>query len=51
MTTYLRTYFKPRIRKDTHGYSCTGLGKEGNGVSPRGAYNDWLNEVSFYPYA
>lgn len=46
---------KPRIRLERIGdrltYSCIGLGKSGNGASPRGAYFDWLNECSFYPYA
>ncbi|AKJ28829.1 hypothetical protein [Caldimonas brevitalea] len=42
--------YKPRIRRTDNGWSCIGLGKEGNGRTPRGAYFDWLNEASFYPY-
>lgn len=42
--------FKPRIVKTATGYSCVGLGREGNGLTARGAYFDWLNEISFYPY-
>lgn len=42
---------KPRIRRDGLGYSCIGLGREGNGRTPKAAYFDWLNECRFYPYA
>lgn len=41
---------KPRIRATAHGWSCAGLGKEGCGRTPRGAYMDWLNEASLSPY-
>jgi hypothetical protein len=43
-------FVKPRIRKTPYGWSCVGLGKEGNGATPRGAYFDWLNEASLPPY-
>ena len=41
---------KPRIKRDGRGWSCAGLGKEGNGGTPRAAFLDWLNEARFYPY-
>lgn len=41
---------KPRIRLTPAGFSCIGLGKEGNGRTPRAAYFDWLNEARFFPY-
>ena len=40
----------PELAEDAHGWSCSGLGKEGNGRTPRAAYFDWLNEASFFPY-
>lgn len=42
--------FKPRLRRTETGWSCIGLGHEGNGATPRGAWFDWLNEAGFYPY-
>ena len=41
---------KPRLKRTSMGWSCIGLGKEGNGRTPRAAYYDWLNEASFFPY-
>jgi hypothetical protein len=41
---------KPRIRLCRNGWSCIGLGMEGNGRTPRAAYFDWLNEASLFPY-
>jgi len=41
---------KPRIVRNALGWSCIGLGKEGNGRSPRDAYFDWLSEASLHPY-
>jgi hypothetical protein len=40
----------PELREDLRGWSCTGLGKEGNGSTQVGAFFDWLNEASFHPY-
>lgn len=41
---------KPRLKRDRYGWSCSGLGKEGCGRTPKAAYMDWLNEASLYPY-
>lgn len=41
---------KPRIVRTASGWSCIGLGEEGNGRTPRGAYFDWLSESNFHPY-
>ena len=41
---------KPRLTKTAYGWSCQGLGKEGNSRTPRGAYMDWLNEAALPPY-
>lgn len=42
---------KPKLVKFAHGWSCSALGKEGNGRTPKAAYFDWLNECAFFPYA
>lgn len=44
-------YLKPKVRPTLNGFRCIGLGKEGNGLTIRAAYFDWLNECEFYPYA
>lgn len=41
---------KPRLKLTPKGWCCIGLGKEGNGRTARGAYFDWLNEATLYPY-
>ena len=41
---------KPKLTRSGRMWSCIGLGKEGNGATPKGAYMDWLNEASLYPY-
>lgn len=41
---------KPRMRPTPTGWSCVGLGCEGNGRTMRGAYYDWLNEAVLFPY-
>lgn len=41
---------KPRIKPCANGWACVGLGKEGNGRTPRAAFLDWLNEAALYPY-
>lgn len=41
---------KPRIRYEDGHWSCQGLGKEGHGRQPKGAYMDWLSEAGLFPY-
>ncbi len=41
---------KPRLQRTAYGWSCIGLGREGNGRTLRGAYFDWLNEAAMFPY-
>lgn len=41
---------KPLLRRCRNGWSCLGLGVEGNGSTPRGAYMDWLSEACLPPY-